>query len=94
METRYLRSHLGSSTELTIQTKLYSGVQKHVPVGNFVTNVTYCGARERRAKIYFGMTEQANTERKVGAQLSLQECKGFRWMPRLQEAMKDVIWLR
>ncbi len=29
-----------------------------------------------------------------GVQHSLQECKGVWWMPRLQEAMKDVIWLR
>ena len=29
-----------------------------------------------------------------GVQHSLQECKGVWWMPWLQEAMKDVIWLR
>ena len=32
--------------------------------------------------------------RECGVQRSLQECKGVWWMPWLQEAMKDVIWLR
>ena len=29
-----------------------------------------------------------------GVQHSLRECKGVWWMPWLQRAMKDVVWLR